>query len=475
MLKASRIVSLALLGILGAFLFVSFLSSQNISVRALDFNLRVAIHTQGYSELAIPPLGSVRAKTHNLPLKFIFSLVNINLEQLRTLVSENNEDLIPQLVASFRIQARLFIVKIMLLALLGGFSVCLFVFRKCKPALAGGAIGLAALGIFLGGTLITYDESAFIEPEFHGIVEIAPWLLGVAEEALVAVTELDSTLRIVATNLVLMFDSLGQLAEAEGAGTGLTILHVSDIHNNPLAVTLANQAAVAFGVDFVIDTGDITDYGTPLEADLASTIAETGLPWYFVPGNHDSPAVIEVLQELANVTVLKEDVVYLEQFDFCLAGIADPSASDYGMGIPTKEQYRETAKRLADVIAHSRCQPVIIAAHHPLVLEEFTDRKAVFLHGHSHRASIEYKGSSVFIDAGTTGGAGIRGLISTAQIPYTMVLLHLERKEAEWQAVAADFITINQINASFTLERKLLAIQSNGPELPEIFTEDTDE
>lgn len=471
--RVSGWLKIVLIGIIGAFFLVSLLSSQTITAQALDFTLKAVIALPGYTELAVPPLGSLRAKTHSLPLRFSISLNNINLERLRTLIAEKNEGVFAALVESFRAQVGLFIAKVLVLAFLGGLLAGFVLLRRLRPSLAAGVVGLVAVGALLAGTALSFHEDAFTEPEFHGIVEVAPWLIGVAEEALLAVNELDSTLEIVAANMMHLFDSLGQLATPKTANSGLKILHVSDIHNNPLAVALVNQAAAAFQVDLIIDTGDITDYGTPIEGDLAANIARSGLPWLFVPGNHDSPAVIEILDQLDNVTVLNGDVVHLEPFNLSLAGIADPSADDWGMGIPSREQYIEAASRLKAIIADSGLQPTIIAAHHPYILEEFRDLPVVLLHGHSHRNNLRRLGEAIIIDAGTTGGAGIRGLMSAAQVPYTMVLLHLEWEEAGWAATAADFITINQLNASFTLERKLLATapeqapRSGPAEIPE--------
>ena len=47
-------------------------------------------------------------------------------------------------------------------------------------------------------------------------------------------------------------------------------------------------------MDLVIDTGDLTDYGTAIETGLAGQIKTTkGVPYLFIPGNHDSPEVIQ--------------------------------------------------------------------------------------------------------------------------------------------------------------------------------------
>ena len=58
----------------------------------------------------------------------------------------------------------------------------------------------------------------------------------------------------------MVFSRMDSLASTEESV--VRVLHVSDIHNNPVAFDFMEQIINNFNVDFVIDTGDITDYGT---------------------------------------------------------------------------------------------------------------------------------------------------------------------------------------------------------------------
>lgn len=456
--NASGLLKSALVGILGAMLLVSLLSSQDINARAIDLTLSASLFQGGYTELAIPPLGTIRAKTHLFPLGFRIGLKDINLDRLKTLVSQEPKSIFPEIEASFRSQILAYILRLLFLALLGGLALGYLLFRRLRQALLAGLAGLLAFALLIGGVLLTYNENAFQEPEFSGVVEAAPWLLGVAEEALLAVESLDDTIRVIASNLTLMFESLSLVGADNPPIDGeLKILHVSDVHNNPLGISLASQMASAFSADIIIDTGDATDYGTPIEGELLRNISASNLPWIFVPGNHDSPAVIEAMKELDNVTVLEAGIVYLDEFDLTIAGIADPAAAGSEMRVPTQEEYRQAASRLKEIIEQEEKQPGIIISHHRDVVEEFSHMPVTLLHGHSHRVEIRPLGQTAIIDAGTTGGAGIRGLMTSEQIPYTMVLLHFQRQGEKWQVTAADSISFNQQNAGFILERKRLA------------------
>jgi predicted phosphodiesterase len=454
----SGLIKIALVGILGALLLVTALSSQDITINAMDFSLGLRVLDKGYTAIEIPPLGIIRARTHQPPLTFRIALKNINLDRLGELVeAQEPKAIFAELQAVLRRQVLAFLFRTIAVAFAGGLGAGLLIFRRVKPAFLAGLVGFLCFSLAIGAAALTFDETAFREPEFEGIVEVAPWLMGVAEEALVAVQGLDEKLKVISDNLLFLFESLRYLSGGGGTVEGeLKILHVSDIHNNPIGVSLAKQLAVSFDVDLIVDTGDLTDYGTPLEADLLRGIEETGRPWIFVPGNHDSPSVIETFQELDNVFVLAEDVLYLEDLDLTVAGVADPAAHSTAMTVPPREEYQEAARRLQEVIEQSQRQPSLIVAHHPHILEEFTSKYCLLLHGHSHRMNIRVVDNSLLVDAGSTGGAGIRGLMTQGELPYSMVLLHCNRRGEGWFATAADVITVNRLDAGFILERQLL-------------------
>ena len=464
------IIKIFLVGVLGALLMVSLLSTQNITVQAMDFSLGLQIFDRGYTVINLPPIGTIRAQTHQMPLMFTISLKNINLDRLSDLVAaQDAEQVFADIQDNLRSQVVGFLARILALAFVGGVGFGYLYFRNPKKSLLAGLAGLLAFSILLGSAVFTYNEEAFREPEFVGIIEAAPWLMGVAEEALAAVEGLDATMQIVSGNLLTLFESLRYIGGGGGIVDGeLKILHVSDIHNNPIGVSLAGQMAASFGVDLIIDTGDASDYGTPLEADLIARIDEIGLPWIFVPGNHDSPVIVQAFRALDNAIVLEEDLVYLEEHDIAIAGVSDPAAESVAMAVRPRIEYKAAAARLNERIKESSHRPAIIVAHHIYVVEEFTDLYTVLLHGHSHRVNIRTLNNAVVIDSGTTGGAGIRGLMTRDELPFSMILLHLNQVDGHWLAKAADVITVHQLNSGFIVERQLLnqPVPEPGPEIP---------
>jgi hypothetical protein len=77
------------------------------------------------------------------------------------------------------------------------------------------------------------------------------------------------------------------------------------LHTSPLGMDFAQEVARSFQVDLVIDTGDITSFGTPLETAILERIPAFDLPYIFVRGNHDAPAVGDAIEALPNASVLE--------------------------------------------------------------------------------------------------------------------------------------------------------------------------
>src|SRR5690625_6848227 len=70
----------------------------------------------------------------------------------------------------------------------------------------------------------------------------------------------------------------------------ITVLHISDVHDNPQAFDVVEELDSQFAIDLVIDTGDIVSWGTQFENDLLHPIGRLDVPYVFVSGNHDGQA-----------------------------------------------------------------------------------------------------------------------------------------------------------------------------------------
>ncbi len=456
MKKLLEYIKILLVSVLGMVLVISLLGQMNVIIGPFDLEISLSFFSYGITELEFPPFGRVWATTHNAPLRITALLKNINLDLLRETISELPEkQYMAELLTETRKAIVDFALRLLLLGFIGGAAAIYFIFSKnVKKVLLGGVTGLLILALLFFSIYISYDPQAFISPEFEGALTAAPWVFGLIEETLIKVATLGEQLEIITSNLYLLFERL-QFLEPLGLVDGeKKILHVSDIHNNPAAFDFIEQVIANFNVDFVIDTGDITDFGTPLEAELASRVGELGIPYIFVPGNHDSPNTIAVLAELSGVKVVEKGVAEVE--GILVAGIQDPSSFSSAMIIPSNEILDSFAVELKSFLFKENITPHIIAIHHPRIAEAFVDDIPIILTGHTHSLHIEETAKSVIINAGSTGAAGIRGLNVAREIPFSLVLLHLNRdEENQWKLTAADTIKVFQFQSGFSLSRIL--------------------
>ncbi len=148
---------------------------------------------------------------------------------------------------------------------------------------------------------------------------------------------------------------------ADDGEDDVSILHVSDIHLNPLGVEIVRQLATQFRVDAVLDTGDLTSFGSPVEARIGDLIADIPVPYYLAPGNHDSPEVRQALATMPNVTVLDRSMVEIDGVR--VLGVADPTfTADNRVG--TAEATAEKQRQAADVARLTKARrPDVLAVH----------------------------------------------------------------------------------------------------------------
>src|SRR5690625_5454420 len=84
----------------------------------------------------------------------------------------------------------------------------------------------------------------------------------------------------------------------------ITVLHISDVHDNPQAFDVVEELDSQFAIDLVIDTGDIVSWGTQFENDLLHPIGRLDVPYVFVSGNHDGQATSATIAAHDNAIVL---------------------------------------------------------------------------------------------------------------------------------------------------------------------------
>ncbi len=479
------------LAIVMAIVFVNLFSNSLFNISAFQLQLKALITLPAGSRLVIPPVGEIIARTHHFPLAFEVTLTNINLDVLKGFLQKPIDK--AQFIELIQAQAprilNAFIMKILLLALLGGLTGAFLAGRRrILPLLRTTVIAVLVVAAIVGGTYYTYDVTAFEHPQYRGVLEAAPWMVGFVEQSLVKVNELGAQMEVLAGNLYKLFERVNSLEPLGTVNGDLRILHISDIHNNPAALDFVAQVIKSFGVDAIVDTGDLTDFGTPLETGLVSRLRLFTIPYFFVAGNHDSPEIISFLRRLPNVRLLNNQVVDFKGLK--ILGSPDPGAASLSPEPPTPKAASQKIAEINGLLDALNTPPDLLAIHNYQIARSFIGRVPVILHGHDHRLRVSVEKGTAVIDAGTTGAAGIRGLQTVEEgVPYSVALLYFSRRLADqggtagqgtppakpvnpskpskltnppsvvspnYRLIAVDTIRVYSLQAGFSLERILI-------------------
>jgi predicted phosphodiesterase len=454
----ARALLLPVLAVLLFLLFFTVLAGTGGEFGPFSVRFALGWGWPGESRLVIPLLGEIKAHTHRWPVVFSLRMEKIDPALLQHELAGyvNPQEYLGELLPRLQRLCLLFLAKLVLLGgVAGGMVALIFGRRDCRRFWRAVAAGFCAVLLLLGGVALGYDREALKNPRYEGMLAFAPWVLQLIDQGLSYLPELSERLSLVAGNmdrLVTQVDLLTPLAKAEGE---IKILHVSDIHNNPAAFEFIKPLLAGFAVDLVIDTGDLTDYGTALETGLAGVIKTLGVPYLFIPGNHDSPEVLNSLKRLPNLVILRKGTYNFQ--GLTILGWEDPAARSAGVLLAGEEELAAEAEALAGYLANFSENVDLLATHNVKLAGKVKDRIPVVLHGHDHRAAVTQEETTCFIDAGTSGAAGLRGLEKDPP-PYSVALLHFNRSKepeggASYRLSAVDLIRVYSLGGKLALER----------------------
>ncbi|MGB4245879.1 MAG: metallophosphoesterase family protein [Limnochordia bacterium] len=455
----------------GAILALNLVGVLRVELEPVQFVLDVNIGFPGYTTLKVPPIGSITAKTHSRqPLQLTLSLENIDLDQLRRIAATTDLKSQQALVSYFHSKINRIIgnviFKLALIAagggLLGGL---LSGARHWRILLACCLTGSLIVLICAASVYVAYDIQAFAQPQYQGILEAAPWMLSLIQEGLVKVDQLGEQVQSLAANLYTVFNQIENLKNVGVLAADLLVLHVSDIHNHPAAFDFISQVVGAFPIDLIIDTGDLTDWGTPLEAEIITRIEELAIPYLFAAGNHEVPDVLARLGQTSNVTLLGSEPVTVS--GITVAGMLDPSAGSFS---PESVSVAEISRLASEINGMYRGRPHgidIFAVHNYRIAAQIEPGIfPVIVCGHNHVPSISQIDATVYVNAGTTGAAGIRGIQAGQVIPFSLSVLYFVREPEtnRYVLAAVDSIQVQSLKQSFTLQRTFVTSERRNQE-----------
>lgn len=447
--------------IAGMLLAVYAFGPRVYDIYGVSIRASLAPALEGRTVLEIPPVGSLSAETHGAPLRVNLTVTGVQPDEWGPALTEKGQSEILRRIESDTESP--LIRFILFQTAIGGFGAGLLYWALFRPRMRGvvcaALAGMVCMGSLLGVTLGTYNRDAFREPEYHGVIEAAPRVLHLADELFTKLQDFQDKTDLVVRNMQILYGQVDRLDLFENNGDR-KVLVVSDIHNNFVALEFIGSLAEHFEAEMVLDAGDLTDFGSEMETQLLQKIAELEIPYVFVPGNHDSPQVMEFMRSLPNVTVPEGDIIEIDGIR--ILGSPDPLAYGDTVAAESPEEMEALLRAQADALratlAGAPATPDIIITHHPFPGREFIGAAPTLISGHTHQALISREGDSVLVSPGSAGAAGFRGLQSETEVPYTAVILHYAGKEN--LVVAADLITYHALSGSFTVERRLLAESS---------------
>ncbi|HEX2296006.1 MAG TPA: metallophosphoesterase [Actinomycetota bacterium] len=412
----------------------------------------------GQTVLRIPPLGTVRAETHTPPVAVRMTLSEVDVPRLSRRVGDAaaRADLADAVEDDLRALApRLAWQTCLGATLLGGLVVAVLPRRRRAYVVAGGAGGLVAAASLVGGVAVSFDVAAFEEPRFTGALVRAPVVIDALQSGQVTLGSIQSRYETAADRLSDLLTLVAEPNQDPAAEDSVAILHVSDIHSNPLGVQLARKLAERFDVDAVLDTGDLTNFGVSVEARIGQLVERIDAPYLLVPGNHDSAANEAALDRVENLTVLDGRVADVEGVR--ILGWGDPTDTNWN-NIPPDEAAQLRVEEGEETAAEiQRVSPDVLAVHDSRLAEASFGEVPLVLSGHYHRRISEEEDGTLVLAVGSTGATGLKFFVEAAR-DYEAEVLYFR----EGRAVAVDYVRFSGLGGEFEIERDTL-----GDELPE--------
>ncbi len=420
----------ALIGLAGAWIGMSVAGSHTL--RSGPFTLRLSSNFgPGETTVSLPPLGRLSADTHVGPLQVAATLSSVDAAALVDYVQSHSTDQVVGEVRSDVLHAMApFAWHVLLAGLAGALLLALVAYRRRWRRVAVAMI--AALVAVGGGEALawgTYRPTALLSPTYSGSLALAPGLIGPIRTATDRINSFSGELQRILDGTTRVFTRI--TSNPLITGDEIRVLHISDIHLSPLGMQFALEIARSFDVDLVMDTGDLTSFGTPVENLITSSVPLFRRPYLFVRGNHDSASLVQQLRGIAGVRVLDGSTTTVD--GLTVYGVGDVFFTPDKSHIPDEEQrtdlVRAAASRvLADLEALPQ-PPDVVMIHNDVEASTAAGWTPLVISGHYHQFSTHEVDGTLFLRVGSTGGSGAGVFSQEGGIPLAAEIMYFDRTD----------------------------------------------
>jgi predicted MPP superfamily phosphohydrolase len=417
--------------------------------------------TGGGAAVAVPPLGALSVDVYDGPLRLDIAVQRVDPERARALASDPVR--LAGVVNEVSDDLRSAIIRLSLVttgvAIAGAALASLIALRRWRePAIAAGVTTVLLLGT-AGLGAATWRPEALSQPTYTGLLVNANSLIGNAQDIVARFDAYRASLEDLVANVGTLYATISSLPAPGGTDETVALLHVSDLHLNPAGFDLMRQVVDQFQVDGVLDTGDITDWGSAPENQLIGSVGQLGVPYVYIRGNHDSATTAALIAAQPNATVLDDSAVTVAGIE--IVGAKDPRFTpdkSTGDDNASDDVLTSSGEALADVVDALPEAPDIALVHDPKQATPLDGGVPLVLAGHTHtrKVSVLDDGTRLMVE-GSTGGAGLRGLQGDYPEPLTCTVLYLDPATGALRAY--DEITLGGLGETeVTIQRTVVPV-----------------
>lgn len=425
-------------GLLGGWLGLALAGQVVTPIGPADVTFSLSPQLNGETVVDVAPLGQLAFETHAAPLRVEAAITDIRLSAAQEMFTD--PEAIDRMAAGIGDDLRdgviALVVRSLVTATLGAFLMALLLFRNLRRALAGGAVSLGALVVSGAVAAASFNPSAIAEPRYTGLIAGAPQVVGSAEEVVGRFSEYQEQLAGLVGNVSMIYEATSELPVYEDDESVVRVLHVSDIQLNPASWSIISSLQDQYGVDAVVDSGDLTDRGSAAEDTFADEIAGLDVPYVWVKGQHDSMGTQRAVESQSNAVVLDGETTEVEGLTFY--GSGDPRFTpDETRVDPDEEELAAQGEAEAERVADGAEEVDVAVMHTRTQAEAFDGVVPLVLNGDEHLRDTELTELGTrFLVQGSTGGAGLSGLDhdSDRPIPYQASVLYFDRETGRLQA-----------------------------------------
>jgi predicted phosphodiesterase len=449
------VLAAVLLGLVGGWVGLALGGTVHHEIGPLSTSMEVLPSLGGGTTVVVPPLGELMLDTHGGPLGVRATLVGVDVEEARQIMQD------PTLLAGLRDSAesdlrwelQMAMLRALLATVVGAAALGLLALRRVRYGLAASGTAATTLVAAVAVAFSTWNPTALAEPRYTGLLASAPSVVGSAEDIVREFSVYGDQLARIVENVTGLYAVTSNLPILPPEENLVRVLHVSDLHLAPHAWDVIGTVARQYGVEVIVDSGDITDHGSRAENRYVQEIRHLQVPYVWVRGNHDSADTERAMRRLSNVVVLDGRVRTVAGLTFLGAG--DPTFTPDKSLAPDEEAVGAVAGALAETA--ERHGGVDVAVYHdPAPWAVLDGKAALVLSGHRHYRRVEQGAQGTWMMMqGSTGGSGLRALEPEDPARILLSVLYVDRTDG--QLVAYDDISLGGLGlASAQIDRNVV-------------------